>query len=456
MYATTKPLQFHILGYDIPLAPKPLVKAGIAEVKSMPIGLQAWFGFLLALMAVMGLAALVSLPPGWEVFGTTPAFEWGLMIIGYVFFAIMTSGLCLASSLGTVFGIERFTPFEKRHAILAILSLSTAFLIIALDLHYPIRMVLGAVFVPSPSSPMWWMGVFYGAYLVVLLVEVWSMFTPHPKIHQYACTLAAIIAILAPATLGAVFGVMNAKAFWFGIFTPIMMVASAFLAGTALLGIVFFVVHRLRLADWERSAPMALPSVRLLMGVGIIIVSALLIRQVAAGLASDERGLPEAVMALLVGPYAPLFWGRVALGLLLPVVLITFPWGKRPGVVFTASILALAGIAIDRFLLVAAGQVAPITTASGAVAYPYAPYTPTVVELAIFVGAGAFMAFCYTLAERYLDMGEGDEHIFFPWPWIKKHEHEDGHEAPEGEHEHAAPDAGVGGGVPAGAAGAGS
>ena len=39
----------------------------------------------------------------------------------------MTSGLCLASSLGTVFGIERFRPLEKRHAILAVLSLTTAF-----------------------------------------------------------------------------------------------------------------------------------------------------------------------------------------------------------------------------------------------------------------------------------------------------------------------------------------
>ena len=90
-----------------------------------------------------------------------------------------------------MFGIERFRPLEKRHAILAVLSLTTAFGIIALDLHYPVRMVFGAVLVPSPSSPMWWMGVFYGAYLVVLLVEVWSMFTPHPIIHQWACTVAA-------------------------------------------------------------------------------------------------------------------------------------------------------------------------------------------------------------------------------------------------------------------------
>ena len=294
MHATTKPLELHILDYDVPLAPRPAARAFVAEVRSMPVALQAWFGFLLAILGVMAIASIVSLPPGWEVFGTTPAFEWGLMIIGYVFFAIMTSGLCLASSLGTVFGIERFQPFEKRHAILAVLSLTTAFLIIALDLHYPIRMVLGAVFVPSPSSPMWWMGVFYGVYLVVLLVEVWSMFTPHPKIHQYACTTAAVVAILAPFTLGAVFGVMNAKAYWFGIFTPILMVASAFLAGTALLGIVFYLVYRLRLADYERAAPIALPSVRLLLAVGIALVGALIARQVAAGLDVEVRGLREA------------------------------------------------------------------------------------------------------------------------------------------------------------------
>ena len=65
--------------------------------------------------------------------------------------------------------------------------------------------------------------------------------------------------ILAPFTLGAVFGVLAAKAYWFGLFTPILMVASAFLAGTALLGIVFYLVYRLRLADFERAAPIALP-----------------------------------------------------------------------------------------------------------------------------------------------------------------------------------------------------
>ena len=148
------------------------------------------------------IGALLTLPPGWEVLGTSPSFEWGILITAYVFFAITTSGLCLASSLGTVFGIRMFLPLEKRHAILAVLCLVTAFGIIALDLHYPVRLVFGAFLSPSPFSPMWWMGVFYGVYLVFLLTEVASMFTGRWRVHRVACTLSSITAVFAPLTLG--------------------------------------------------------------------------------------------------------------------------------------------------------------------------------------------------------------------------------------------------------------
>ena len=386
----------------------------------MPVALQAWFGFLLAILAVMAIAAIVSIPPGWEVFGTTPAFEWGLMIIGYVFFAIMTSGLCLASSLGTVFGIERFQPFEKRHAILAVLSLTTAFLIIALDLHYPVRMIFGAIFVPSPSSPMWWMGVFYGAYLVVLLVEVWSLFTPHPKIHQYACTTAAVVAILAPFTLGAVFGVMNAKAFWFGIFTPILMVGSAFLAGTAFLGIVFYLVYRLRLADFERATPIALPSVRLLLAVGLAIVSALLARQVVAGLDAEARGLREATSALLTGPLALLFWPRIIGGLLVPAVLVVLPVGRRAGRSSRPASSPFPGSSSTGSCSSQRARSRRTAPARGPGPTPTRPTRRRSWSSRSSLGGGAFMALLYTLAERYLDMGEGDQHMFFGCPWIRR------------------------------------
>ncbi|HEX5828444.1 MAG TPA: NrfD/PsrC family molybdoenzyme membrane anchor subunit [Candidatus Limnocylindrales bacterium] len=412
--------------YAIPLEPRAARNAFVREIRSMSLGLRLWLGLLLVLIGIAAVAAIVAVPPGWEVFGTTPSFEWGLMIVAYVFFAIMTSGLCLSSSLGTVFGIERFRPLEKRHAILAVLSLSTAFLVIALDLHFPLRMVFGAVLVPSPSSPMWWMGVFYGLYLVVLLVEVWSMFTPHPKVHQWSCTAAAMIAIAAPFTLGMVFGVLSAKAFWAGPLTPVTMVASAFLAGTALLGIVFWAVWRFNLQDRQRAVTLGIPSIRLLQGVAIVIVGGLLALKLVFGLTGDEPGLQAATAALVTGPLGFAFWTlRVIGGLVIPFVLLAMPMTRTPAWLGVGSILALGGVLVDRYLFVMAGQIAPITAGAGTVSSPYADYVPTLVEILIFVGAGALMAFVYTLAERYLDLEESDIHAFFPWPWLKAHDHEE-------------------------------
>ncbi len=435
----------------VPATPRAARNALTREVRSMSVRERAWYALLVAGLGIGAVSALLALPPGWEVMGTSPSFEWGLLIIGYVFFAIMTSGLCLASSLGTVFGIERFLPFEKRHAILALLSLTTAFGIIALELHYPIRMVFGAVLVIAPSSPMWWMGVFYGGYLVVLIVEVWTLFTNHPIIHKYACTTAAGIGICAPVTLGAVFGVLAAKPYWNGVFTPILMIASAFVGGVGLLGIVFWAVNRFRLADW-RSSEIALGSVRLLLAFGLLVVSALLARQIAAGLTSDVPGFRPSTEVLVTGPLAPAFWGiRIFLGILVPLGILAVPRLRTPTFTGVAAGLALVGILADRTLFVYAGELVPRTTMAGTIGYPYAEYTPSLVEIGIMLGAGAFMAMAFSLCERYLDMGGGDVHVFWPWPWIKRHDHDE-HEAEGGQPNAEA----AGAGAPAAVAGAGA
>jgi Ni/Fe-hydrogenase subunit HybB-like protein len=413
-----------LAGRAIPLGPRAVAAALRVEYSSMSRGLRIWIAALLVLLGIAVPAALLALPPGWEVMGTTPTFEWGLLIVGYVFFAITTSGLCLASSLGTVFGIERFRPLEKRHAILAILSLTAAFGIIALDLHYPIRMVFGAVLIPSPSSPMWWMGVCYGGYLVFLLVEVWSMFFGHPTIHQVACVASSCMAIAAPATLGAVFGVLGARPFWHGPFTPVLMVTSAFLSGTSVLAIVFWAVHRFRLAGAKRAAELAIPGLRILLAIGLVIVGLLVARQLVAGLVDPDARLQVATKALLVGPLAFPYWTfRLVLGLIVPLALLLLPMARRPRWVALAAALTLLGVFTDRLTFVMAGQVAP-TSAAGVVAAPYSTYVPSPVEVAIVVGAGAFVALAYTLSERYLDLNESDAHASFPGPallaWLRR------------------------------------
>jgi Ni/Fe-hydrogenase subunit HybB-like protein len=402
----------HVTPHDLVGVPRAVAGAVRLEVLSQSRALKLWLAFLTGLCMVGAAAALIALPPGWEVFGTSPSYEWGILITGYVFFAVTTSGLCLASSLGTVFGIERFLPFEKRHAVLALLCLTTAFGIIALDLHFPVRMVFGAVFSPSPFSPMWWMGVFYGAYLVFLVVEVASMFTSHYTIHRISCVCSSITAVFAPLTLGAVFAVLAARPFWHGALTPPYMIASAFLAGTALLGIVFWGVHRFHLTDWERAATVALPAARFLLLIAIGATIVLLSLKLVTGLQSTVPGLTAATEALVSGPLALPFWVvRVGLGLIVPLALLVLPRTRTPDGTMAASLLAFVGLVADRALFVQAGQIVPTSTASGVVSFPFAEYTPTLVELGIIVGAGAFVALAYTLAERFLDMSPHLGHI---------------------------------------------
>jgi Ni/Fe-hydrogenase subunit HybB-like protein len=398
-------MSVHVSAHDLAAVPRAALWAVRLEVISQPRQLKLWLAFLSALCLVGAVGALLSLPPGWEVLGTTPSFEWGILITAYVFFAITTSGLCLASSLGTVFGIERFLPLEKRHAILAVLCLVTAFGVIALDLHFPVRMVFGAVLSPSPASPMWWMGVFYGAYLVFLLTEVASMFTGHWRIHRMACVLSSITAVFAPLTLGAVFAVLAAHPFWHGAITPPYMIFSAFLSGTALLGIVFYCVHRFRLADFERTETVALPALRFLLIIGLVASIVLVTMRVVTGLQGTVPGLADATLALIAGPLAIPFWTfRMVLGLVVPLVLLIWPRTRTPIGIFAASCLAFVGLFADRALFVHTGQIVPTTASAGTVSMPYAEYTPTLVELSIVVGAFAFVALAYTLAERFLDM----------------------------------------------------
>jgi len=405
-------MSVHVAGRSLSGDPRVALRAIRLEVASTPRPLKLWFALLTVLCLVGAVGALIALPAGWEVLGTSPTFEWGILITGYVFFAITTSGLCLASSLGTVFGIEMFIPLEKRHAILALLSLVTAFGLIALDLHYPVRMVFGAVLSPSPFSPMWWMGVFYGVYLMFLITEVWSMFTGHWQLHRFACVLSSITAVLAPTTLGAVFGVLAARPYWHGAFTPPAMVTAALLSGIALLGIVFALVHRFRLAGWERATTLAIPALRLLLMIVLPVTVLVVAWQMMFGLYGVVPGLADATKAILVGPLAFQFWVfRVFLGLAVPLALVLWPRTRTPAGLFAASCFTFLGLFADRMIFVNAGQIAPGTAVAGVVSSPWAEYTPSLVEISIMVGAFAFFALFYTLAERYLPMGEHEGHL---------------------------------------------
>jgi len=249
-------------------------------------------------------------------------------------------------------------------------------------------------------------------------VEVASMFTGRDNIHRYACLASSCTAVLAPSTLGAVFGVLFARTYWYGLFTPITMLVTALLAGSALLGIVFYFVVRFELAGFERARRLAIPAIRLLLAVALVGSLVLLNRGLLDGFMSDDVAFHGATMALLSGPLAIPFWVRLFGGLAIPLVLIALPVTRTVTGTGIAAALAFVGVIVDRLLFVSAGQIIPTTAVGGVVSETYVAYTPSLVEISIVVAAFAFVAFFYTLAERYLDLRESEVHLGFHLPSI--------------------------------------
>jgi len=386
-----------------------------AEVESQPRHLRRWFAAL-TIVAILGAAsAALTVPPGAEVFGTTPPFEWGILISSYVFLVVTTSGLCLVNSLGMVFGIDRFKPLEMRHVVLALLFLVAGFGVIALDLHYPLRILFGVVLSPSPSSPMWWMGIVYAMYLGVLVFELLANMSPYQRLAHVSCVVATGYAIVAPTTLGLVFGSLVSRPFWQGSAAPVYLILTAILSGASVLGIVFVLVNRLKLPGHGPDADAVIVGVRRVLLVLLAVVMGYTALRTVVALTLGAPAEREAVAALLFGPLGLESWVvRVGIGLVAPLLILLLPSARRAALVFAASCLVMVGMFVDRFGFVAAGQIVPSTAASGIVAEPYAAYSPSLAEIGIVVGAIAMVGLVYTLAERFLDLsspgGRGDVH----------------------------------------------
>lgn len=191
------------------------------------------------LTAIGAVGAVMLLWQGHHAMGTSHQFPWGIFISTYVFFALIGSGICLVSSLGSVFCMQPFTGIVKRSVVLAIITLMAAFIIMGLETPQPLHMIY-MLFSPNLTAGIFWMGSLYGIYLVFLTGEFWHMIIKgnQKKAHLFGI-LAFGTALAASSNLGAVFGFIHARPFWEGAYMPVYFVLTALLSGSAALIILY-------------------------------------------------------------------------------------------------------------------------------------------------------------------------------------------------------------------------
>ena len=93
---------------------------------------------LLALLTGIGVSfAIHALFVGHDhVFGTTREVPWGILITPYGLFACLSTGICIISSLGQVFGITTLAPLINRTGCLAIIAMAAGLMSIGLEIEF--------------------------------------------------------------------------------------------------------------------------------------------------------------------------------------------------------------------------------------------------------------------------------------------------------------------------------
>ncbi len=372
----------------------------------------AYFGFL-GLGILAGLAAVIYvLAVGHEhAYNTTRAIPWGILISTYVFFVVSSTGLCLVSSLGDVWGFEKFEIIGRRGHLLAILTLVTGFATIAMELNHPIRMGLYAIISPNFASAIWWMGCLYGIYLILLSIEFTSLMEGWRKAAYVSGLLGFIAAVSAHSNLGAVFGFLEARHFWYGPYMPIYFILSALVSGGALTPLLVYFNHKARGRELSLPYRDFMQAIGKLQALFLGILIFFTVWKFLAGIYGRPPEKYETVMALLAGPLAVNFWVfEVLLGMLIPFVILINRATRTPFGVAMAGLSSMIGIFFMRYDLVIAGQLVPMREGAGEAAHGLLSYIPSPAETAIVVGALCLCLFLYSAAEKIFDLEGGHRH----------------------------------------------
>ena len=105
--------------------------------------------------------------------------------------------------------------------------------------------------------------------------------------------------------------------------------------------------------------------------------------------------------ALIFGDYAPLFWFSQIVGLLLPIVILLFKKGRKPGPMLIVGLMVVIGSWWKRFAIVTPTLLHPFLPIEG-VPESWHHYWPSMHEWVITAGTLAMSMLIITLLIRYL------------------------------------------------------
>lgn len=359
---------------------------------------------LLALLTGIGISfAIHALFAGHDhVFGTSREVPWGILITPYVFFACLSTGICIISSLGQVFGITTLAPLVNRTVFLAIIAMATGLMSIGLEIENPWNMAIYSFLSPNPLSNIWWKSSIYTLFLLLMAFNFMFLLMGRNRTAR-GFALGALIAITCGnLNMNSDMALLGSRGFWAENYMPVFFLTVSTLS--ACCGIILFTWlsswlqnRRLDAESLNAMNPLFKLTVVLLIGVGCFAAMKAL-----GGFSSKFADNPEAMRLLVRGDFAMNFWlGEIVLAILLPLALLALSGGgKKMGLLALASFSTLIGIAVTFYDLIIVGQLIPHFHQYNLYGYPSLySYSPSLHEYMMIVGSVSFFLMAFLAGE---------------------------------------------------------
>jgi len=329
------------------------------------------------------------------LFDVVAQVHWPIYIVMYIFFAGMSAGSFVLSTLGNVFGIRQFKPLSRIGVVISLVLVILGMLFLIIDLEQPAK-AYTTLYRANPESVMTWGVYLLTLYSINCAVYAWLIFrsdfvrlvkkNPRSIVKRgfysaltleqkdlseesmlrdakYARILGMLgvpLALMVCSYTGFILAVVEGNVLGHTVMMPLLFVASAFVSGIALFIIVYAVHSRYFSRERKTDRP-TLRNLSVLMAWAMVVDLALFACEIIV-LANSGTATADAVWLLTQGPLAGMFLGvEVLLGGMIPIAIILFPaTGKRLWGQLTAAGLILVGILAMRFNIIVGGQFIPL------------------------------------------------------------------------------------------------
>jgi Ni/Fe-hydrogenase subunit HybB-like protein len=371
---------------------------------------------VLALLTLMGIAALVSLVRYTVGIGAisnlSNAYPWGFWVSFDLYTGIaISSGAFIITSVVYIFELEQFRPLVRPTLLTGLLGYIMEVIALLVDLGHPERIWHYFIY-QNFTSFLLVIGLYVMAYSAIMAVEFAPAVFERLKWDRLAALirrfmkplviLGAVISTLHQGALGALLLIQPAKLhpLWWTPILPVLFFISALGIGLAM---VLF-ESSLSSRYFKRGLEVHLLE-KLAASIPFVLGLYLAVRFIQLALAGDLQYLfSGGLMSLL-------FWAEVLVGAVLPLVLFSFKKVRQsPKGLFFGAIAVLLGMILNRFDVswFAVRHPDPLTYLPAFMSSVH--YVPSLPEVAVSLGIFSFGILAFGLAVKYLPVFEAEEH----------------------------------------------